>query len=128
MNQSETVTMFNDMCLLAPATLVDAPIAWTPEGDRTVSASFSNAGNTIRAKLTFDAAGDLVSFVSDDRYQSVDGKTYEKFPWVTPVGDYRDFGVARIGNGGEAIWKEPSGDFPYARMKIESIEYNVTDR
>jgi hypothetical protein len=23
MNQSETVTMFNDMCLLAPATLID---------------------------------------------------------------------------------------------------------
>lgn len=28
MNQSETVTMFNDMCLLAPATLVDAAVQW----------------------------------------------------------------------------------------------------
>jgi hypothetical protein len=31
MSQSETVTLFNDMCIMAPATLVDAPIAWEPD-------------------------------------------------------------------------------------------------
>ena len=30
MTQAETVTLFNDMCLMAPATLVDPAIAWTP--------------------------------------------------------------------------------------------------
>jgi hypothetical protein len=30
---------------------------------------FTNAGNTVSATLTFDAAGDLVGFLSNDRMQ-----------------------------------------------------------
>jgi hypothetical protein len=126
MNRSETVTMFNDMCLLAPATLVDRSIAWLELDETRVKGTFTNAGNTISAVLSFDEAGDLANFVSDDRYQSSDGKTYEHFRWSTPVSAYRDFGGVRLASRGEATWRMPSGEFSYVRLEILSVVYNVS--
>jgi len=125
MNRSETVTLFNDMCLLAPATLLDANATWRVLDDHKVRGTFTNAGNTISAELSFDAQGDLVLFVSNDRDQSADGKTYRNLPWSTPVTAYRDFGAARVAAKGEAVWHEPSGPFVYGRFEIESLEANV---
>ena len=83
MDQSETVTLFNDMCLFAPASLVDPAIAWEPIDRTTARAAFSNAGHTIRAELSFNDAGELIDFRSDDRYQvSPDGKSVRKHPLV----------------------------------------------
>ena len=58
MDQSETVTMFNDMCIMAPATLIDPAISWDTIDARTVRATFTNAGHTIRAELSFSESGD----------------------------------------------------------------------
>ncbi len=73
MTQSETVTLFNDMCILAPATLIDSTIEWSAVDATHVRATFANAGHRIAAVLTFDAAGDLINFRSEDRHQ-YDGK------------------------------------------------------
>ncbi|HSO32687.1 MAG TPA: DUF6544 family protein, partial [Labilithrix sp.] len=128
MNQSETVTLFNDLCLLAPAALVDARVTWEPIDARSVRGTFTNAGQTIRAVLAFDAQGDLADFVSSDRFLSGDGTKYESFPWSTPIRDYRDFGGRRVASRGETVWKQPAGDFVYGRFELEEIEYNVGQR
>ena len=89
MDQGETVTMFNDMCFMAPATLIDRGIAWEPVDDHTARASFTNAGHAIRAELSFNEAGELTNFWSDDRYQTApDGRTMTKaktLPITTPA-------------------------------------------
>ena len=126
MTQGETVTMLNDMCVLAPATLIDAPITWQPAGDRQVRATLTNAGKTVSAVLTFDEAGDLVGFVSEDRYQS-DGKTHKRLPWSTPLRNYRDFGIARLASEGDAYWREPPGEWAYARFVVKQLTYNDGD-
>ena len=125
MNQSETVTLFNDMCVLAPATLVDADIAWQELDERTVRGRFTNAGHTVSADLFFDPEGDLLNFVSSDRYQSADGKVYERFPWSTPLSAYRDFAGRRVATHGDAVWKHPEGDLVYGTFDVEDIRYNV---
>ena len=51
MDRSETVTLFNDMCLLAPATLLDPRIVWEPIDATTVRARFTNGAQTISATL-----------------------------------------------------------------------------
>jgi hypothetical protein len=128
MTKSETVTFFNDMCLLAPASLLDARVAWEPIDTRHVRGRFTNAGNTISAELEFDDAGDLENFVSNDRAQSADGTTFRELPWSTPVRDYRDFEGIRVASYGEAIWHEPTGDFAYARFELERLELDAGAR
>ena len=96
MTQGETVTMFNDMCVMAPATLINPAIEWVPVDALTARATFTNAGHTIRAELSFNQAGELTNFWSDDRYQtSPDGKSVKKVRWSTPLGPYRSFGSVR---------------------------------
>jgi hypothetical protein len=123
MTRGETVTLFNDLVVLAPGALVDAPVRWQALGPREVRAAYTNAGQTISATLTFDAAGDLVGFVSDDRYQS-DGRTYRLLPWSTPLGDYRCFGGVRVAARGEARWREPFGEWTYGQFELKTLAYN----
>ena len=129
MNEGETVTMFNDMCVLAPATLIDAAIQWEPIDDRSARATFTNAGHTIRAELSFNQAGELTNFWSEDRYQtSADGKTTTKLRWSTPLRAYRQFGPVRLASGGEARWHDANGNFEYIELTIDDVRYNLRSR
>lgn len=96
MGIAETVTFFNDMCRLAPATLIDKRIQWLEtDGDR-VKAAFTNNGITITAWLYFNEAGQLINFISEDRYAAGEGGTMEQFPWSTPLKDYKTVDGHRI--------------------------------
>ena len=127
MNVSETVTMLNDMCVLAPATLIDPSIDWQVLDARSVRATFENAGNRVSAVLLFDAAGALSSFYSDDRYQTADGKAYRRYRWSTPLRDYREFDGVRLAARGVASWRMPEGELEYGRFELESLAYNRTE-
>ncbi len=129
MNRGETVTMFNDMCVMAPATLIDPAIVWEPVDARTVKARFTNAGQTIRAELSFNGAGELTNFKSDDRYQaSLDGNAVKQVPWSTPLGRYRTFGSVRLASGGEGRWHEPGREYAYIELTLDDVRYNVRSR
>jgi len=122
MDRSETVTLFNDMAVLAPGALVAADVRWSTVDDRHVRGTFTNDGITVSAVLEFDDAGDLVGFVSHDRLESADGKTFASHPWSTPLRAPRDYGDGvRVPSGGEAIWKDP--DFVYGRFELVAIRY-----
>lgn len=126
MTQAETVTLFNDMCIMAPATLVEPAIAWKEVDARTARATFTNAGRTIRADLSFNDAGELTNFWTDDRRRaSPDGKTMTAVRWSTPVRDYRAFGSVRLCTRGEARWDEPGGEYAYIELEIDEVRYNV---
>jgi hypothetical protein len=125
MNKGETVTVFNDMCMFAPATLIDGRIQWESIGPLTVKATFDNKGIKVSALLYFNEKGELINFVSEDRYYSPTGKTYQKIRWSTPVKEYKDYDGIRISSGGEAVWSFPDGDYCYARANIKEIEYNI---
>jgi hypothetical protein len=129
MDQGETVTMFNDMCVMAPATLIDPAIVWEPVDDRTARASFTNAGHTIRAELSFNDAGELTNFWSDDRYQtSPDGKSVKKVRWFTPLTAYRSFGPVRLASGGDGRWHDHGGEYAYIELTIDDVQYNMHSR
>lgn len=128
MNQGETVTVFNDMCFMAPATLIDKNIQWETIDPLTVKARFTNGGITISATLFFNDCGELVNFVSNDRFETKDGKNYYNYPWETPVfGGYQEINGYRLARGAKAIYKHPEGDFCYGEFKIKNIEYNCKE-
>ena len=126
MNQGETVTLFNDMCVMAPAALIDQQrIQWEEDGDLAARARFTHLGITIRARLSFNPGGEMIDFVSDDRLFSNDGKVFKSYPWSTPGGKYRDFGGRRVLSYGEVIWHLPEGPFTYGKFNLAEIGYNV---
>lgn len=128
MNHSETVTLFNDMFLLAPATLIDPEITWEELDPLTVRATWTNAGNTVSAVVSFDSAGALTNFVSDDRARTVDGKHYERLRWSTPVSGWHDIDGRRLFGSGNAAWELDGKEFTYARFELLEVEYNVAQR
>ena len=127
MDEAETVTLFNDLCVLAPGALIDRRIQWQAIDPHTVSASFTNVSHTIRAVLSFNDRGELTNFVADGRGAlSADGKSVTKMRWSTPLEGYREFGSYRLMARAEGIWHAPAGDYAYLRFDLDAIEYNVT--
>ena len=126
MDRSEAVTLFNDMCLLAPGTLIDRNIRWAPMDARTVRADFTHYSQTISATLHFGDDGLLTNFVSEDRSRaSADGKSFTRLPFSTPVRDYHHFGPARLARHGEARWRLADGDFTYGEFDLQEVTYNL---
>jgi hypothetical protein len=124
MNRAETVTVLNDMCIMAPASLIDTRIQWETVDLHTVKATFHNEGNCITATLYFNDIGQLINFVSDDRYYSPTGKTFESVRWSTPVSSYKNINGFNLAAYGEAIWNFPDEDLCYAKFNILDIKYN----
>lgn len=124
MNKAETVTVFNDMCLMAPATLIDKKIEWIPIDSLSAKAIFTNGVSKITATLYFNEQGQLVNFTSDDRYAVGDMQQYR---FSTPVKDYTQIKGRKIMQYGETVWHYPDGEFVYGKFNLKSIEYNVVD-
>lgn len=128
LNRAETVTIFNDLCLLAPAMLIDRSIRWEPIDGKSARGFFTRGAETVSAELRFDDKGELVDFISDDRSAaSADGKSFTRMRWSTPVRDYRPFGERRVPVFGEAKWHDPAGTFAYGEFELQHITFNVAE-
>ena len=79
--------------------------------------------------MSFNDAGELTDFVSEDRYQAQpDGKIMRRLRWSTPVGRYRSFGSVRLPSEGQGRWHDPEGEYAYIELTIDDVQYNVTPR
>lgn len=121
MDVAETVTFFNDMCCMAPATLIDRRISWEELDSSTVKGTFTSNGISISAVLYFNDKGELVNFVSNDRYAADAGK---KLPWATPLKNYNEINGFKLAGYADAIYSYPEGDLTYGEFTITSINYN----
>lgn len=127
MDIAETVTWFNDLCLFAPAGLIDKRIDWEAIDSLTSKATFKNNNITITAILNFNTEGELVNFVSDDRYQIVSETNRKAVRFSTPVKNYVENNGRKYPSYGEAIWNLPEGDLVYGQFNTKEVEYNAKD-
>lgn len=121
MNVAETVTFFNDMCCMAPGTLIDKRISWKPINDTIVQGTFSYKDISIKADLHFNAAGQLTNFISDDRYSVSDDK---KVRWSTPLSNYSTTNGYTLAGNAKTIYSYPEKDFCYGTFQLKSVIYN----
>lgn len=133
MDRAETVTLFNDLVLLAPSALIDAPIRWEPvdpldvPGASAIRAHYTAGANTIAAVLHFDEEGRLVDFVSDDRLAANDdGTRFERMRWSTPVLTRGTFAGVEVLTRGEGRWHPEAGAYTY--LEIELVDLSVNPR
>ncbi len=118
---AETVTFLNDMCFLAPATLIDKNIVWEEIDSVTVRATFTNHSVKVSAILRFNQDGQLVNFISEDRTDISENKKYR---FSTPLSKFEKIGEITLPTYGEAIWHYPEGPFVYGKYTLKQIEYN----
>ncbi len=124
LDQAETVTLFNDMCLIAPATLISDNIKWDEVDDYSVVAHFTNGKNKISAQLFFNENGDLINFISNDRYET-DGKRYINYPWFTPVKNYGVFNGYKLPCEVSADYQRPDITYSYGEFRLKEVKYNL---
>jgi len=128
MRISDTTTLFNDMCFFAPATLIDDRIKWETVDSLTVKAMYESLGTRVSALLYFNEKGELINFVSDDRYYAPMDGSCKKARWSTPIGNYKERNGLRLPTYGEAVWLLDEGDYCYAKFdNIKEIEYNCEE-
>lgn len=123
LSRAETVTILNDLCIMAPSALIDSRFAFTPRSAREVDVRFTHGAHSVTATLVFDAEGDLVDFRSDDRHALPD----DGDRWTTPLRAYQSFHGRRIASEGDALWHFASGRvFKYGTFRIHDIRWNIT--
>ncbi len=118
MDKFETVTLFNDMCIMAPSTLIDKRISWQAINDYSSKATFTNHSIEISAVLYFNKIGQLIDFISTDR-------DINQYPFSTPIRNYKNTNGFNIMTYGETIWHYPDGKFTYGKFNLKDIEYNL---
>lgn len=123
MMRTETVTVFNDMCVMAPARLLDPSIRWRELDDHSVEATYTNGPHTIRSVLLFSGdSGLLTNFWSDDRPSlAEDGRTMLDQRWSTPLVEYRKMPPYLLATRGEARYAAPTGDYAYIEFTIDTV-------
>lgn len=124
-NKAETVTLFNDMCILAPSLLVDANIKWKTLDDYSVEAEFKNDKEVISAILLFNRDYKLINFISNDRYYLKKGEEFKNVKWSTPISEYSIINGYNLPTKYRAYWHFDEKDFCYLKTNIDKIEYNV---
>ena len=125
LDRSETVTVFNDMCLLAPGTLLDPRIVWEERDAHSAVASFSVGAQTITATLTFGDDGLVTNFVSDDRSRSSpDGRAFTRLRFLTPISVHATFDGVVVAGQADVQWRLPDGQiFTYAEFTVQSVSF-----
>jgi len=126
LTRAETVTLLNDLAILAPGALIDPAIQWEALDAHTARAQYTIGPNTISARLHFNVDGELVDFVSDDRSAaSADGREFLRQRWSTPLSDYREFGPWRVAGHGEGHWHPNDGpEFAYIELELVELQVN----
>jgi Family of unknown function (DUF6544) len=126
MDQGETVTVFNDMCFMAPGSLIDRRITWSEIDERTVKGVFKVGNISVGAVLYFNPSGELTDFLSHDRFET-NGKEYINNPWRTPVQAYSEIDGYRLPSKAKLIYDRPEGEFCYGEFELADIQYNCRE-
>ncbi len=125
MRVGDTVTLLNDMCIFAPASLIDPRIQWEPIDSLSAKAHFKTRYCTVSATLYFNHSGELINFVSEDRYYHRKDGSFVKARWSTPMKDYKNLNGYMLASYIEAVWNFSQGDDCYFKVSnIKELKYN----
>jgi hypothetical protein len=123
MDVSALIIFINDMVMWPTAFLSDF-IQWESINAASASIHVDLYKRQFSAVCHFNETGELVNFVTEDRYRTV-GKEFLRTRWSTPFRNYRDVNGFQIPSQGEATWHLAEGDFSYIQVKIEQVRYDT---
>lgn len=101
-------------------------VTWTGIDDRSARVTLNHRGTT--ASLVFHVNDrDEVECVTGERPFLTDDGTYEDRPWKGTWHNYERRDGLRVPTDGEVAWISPSGEDPYWRGHMETIDYQFVD-
>ena len=125
MQKAETVTYFNDLCIMAPGGLLEENIKWEVIDDKQVMGTLSKHGHEVSAILTFNEDGMLENFISEDRIYIDSKGNSSNIPWSTPMSTFGSVGEFHLPKAGKAIWHFMEEDFTYIHLTLENVSVNT---
>jgi hypothetical protein len=105
-----------------PTALLSDYVTWQAVDDHSFDVTFTDCGKSVTARFIVDEQGRLTNFITQ-RYRENKG-LYTLDTWTTPMTEYGVLAGLNLPIRGQAVWKLPAGDLPYADLKLTEIEYN----
>ncbi len=99
-------------------------IEWKEIDSNSARVVIKDKGYTASGIFTFNEKGEIVKFVTNDRYMEADGK-YFKEQWAGYYRNYQEIEGMKIPIEGEVEWNLSDKDLQYAKLKITDIQYNI---
>lgn len=108
-----------------PAAFLNADVIEWEAMDATHARATITDGNISGSGVfSFDEAGRILTFHTGERYRTVDDE-YVLENFSGRYADYREQNGVKIPHEVEAVWNLPEGDYPYVRIRVEEMEYDV---
>jgi len=121
LNQGALLRYLNEI-MWFPAAALRPYITWTAIDLSSAKATMIDGGITVEAIFSFDQQGRITTMTA---LRENDAKG-QRLPWSTPLTAYGEFGDIRIPTEGTGVWQYEMGEFPYIRLRITGIEYDVS--
>jgi len=117
-DQGELLRWLGEAPLFPTALLPSENLRWETIDNNSAKVIFTDKNLTVDGIFYFNEEGQITQFKTK-RYKD---KTLENFTGY--CGDYRTVDGMKVPFYLEATWNLESGDFSYAKFKIDRIEYN----
>ena len=121
LDQGTMLRYLNEMTWFPIAFLGDN-ITWHAVDDRSADVTFTDCGKSVSACMFFDDAGRLTDFVAQRCRENKGSFTLDT--GSTPMTKFGVLGGLTLPVRGQAVWRLPGGDLPYADLELSEIEYN----
>lgn len=117
-DQGEILRWLGEAPWYPTALLPSERLKWEEINNNSAKANLSDEGLSIEGIFYFNKKGQITRFTAK-RYKD---DTLEN--WTGYYRDYREVDGMQIPYNVEVVWNLESGDFSYAKFKIDKIEYN----
>lgn len=124
MDQSSLVTCLSEILFIPSAALQDY-VTWEAIDELHAKATISYFDITVAGIFSFNDAGEMLSFVTDDRIAVEANGLSEKIKWSVTCDGYTERNGIKKPTAFKAIWNYPDGDLIYFDGIGTITSYNI---
>lgn len=127
MEISSLIRFLSEAPWFPTALLLGDYLEWKEINSNSAQVVIKDKGYTASGIFTFNEKGEIIKFVTNDRYMEVDGK-YFKEQWGGYYRNYQEINGRKIPTEAEVEWNLYDRDLQYVKLKITDIQYNITEK
>lgn len=123
-NQSMLVAALADAVMM-PSLYLQDYVTWKSVDEIHAECTITWGYTIASGTFTFNEAGEIVRFDTNDRYQDNNGEM-RNLPWTVEYGNYQEVGGLRHPGTAKIYWHMPDGrEFTYFKSENYTVSYSV---